>query len=107
MRYQQLKIRDVGRLALIGVPAVAAAVAVVVFRDSMRVDIFGVIVLLGILAVIAIPSLGMAVFYLVTSPAQNAAQIRRSGVEAPEGLIDESDPDYATPTWRYWLWSIR
>jgi hypothetical protein len=113
VKYQDLKIRDAGRLALMGVGLGAAAVLLAAFQDQLPAQLRRhVTAWLWAGAILLPPIWGMAVYYLLSTPEQNARFIewaRRRGVaqttQAPSP-IDPRDPDYRTATLSY-LWRRR
>ena len=111
MKYQDLKIRDAGRLAMIGL-AVAAAIAVLVGARGAVEPLLGrryVSTLWGLIVLLPL-MWGVAAVYLFTSPAQDArflawAQKRghKPSAKFDPSLLDPSDPDYQVMTLSYIL----
>ena len=112
MKYQDLKVRDAGRLAAIGIACAAAAMLAVLCRSS--VESFAdhrYLGLVGGLAVSSLLCLGGSAWYLFTSPAQNARfvepSIRKRAKGAPAeldtALFDANDPSYRITTIAYLL----
>ena len=112
MRYQDLKIRDVKRMILLGL-AGAASVALCVFVSDRIGGRLGAKLMSWAWGIgICVPMLvAMALWYLFSSPAQNADFIRwaqknlrqKKLAEFDWSLLDPSDPDYRTLTIRYLL----
>ncbi len=116
MRYQDLKIRDAGRLAAISVGLALIVGLSCAFRQQVEpvVNMLPMrsrepfLPLLFALGTLAILSAGMAVYYLVSSPAQNASYLARMiqkgqhpGDRFDASLLEPSDPDYGVRTWDY------
>ena len=66
------------------------------------------------LAIVAVLCFVMAIYYLWSSPAQNAdfiARMKATGRDAGNGfdqsLLDPSDPDYEVRTWDYLMRRIK
>ena len=112
MRYQDLKIRDTGRMALFGL-ACGALDAICFFgRARLGSGLGRSLTMWAWSLAIALPIiLIMCVWYLVSSPAQNASFLRWVARRFPRkipqefdwSLLDASDPDYDVPTIRYLL----
>jgi hypothetical protein len=116
VRYQDLKIRDIGRLITIGSGLALIVALSFIFRGQVEpiVDRFPsksaepfVPIMLG-LAIVAVLCFVMVIYYLWSSPAQNAAYMERmkaTGRDVGNGfdrtLLDPSDPDYEVRTWIY------
>ncbi len=112
VRYQELKIRDVRRMAFLGL-ACSAFVAVCYFARGFLGSVLGERFLWwawGIGAVVPL-LLVMCVWYLLSTPAQNAGFIRWAGKNLGQklppdfdwSLLDPADPDYNVPTISYLL----
>jgi hypothetical protein len=110
MKYQDLKIRDAGRLAAIGLAlAVIAALCIVErqvvesFLGRRYIGSVGGLVISGPLC------LAGSVWYLLTSPPQNARFVRwanrkrKTPITVDWTLFDKTDPDYQVITINY-LW---
>jgi len=112
MRYQDLKIRDAGRLALMGLGVALFAVVCIAARATVEPALghryWGYVAGMIILCPM---SLAVAVWYLGTSPAQNARFIKwaeqnlrqKPGPKFNPALLDAADPNYDVPTFRYWM----
>ena len=117
MRYHDMKIRDAKKLTAISAAGAAVFLIGLCFRSEVEPLInrlpplrsgepyFHLMLAFGTLVLLC---LGAAVWYLRTSPAQNAEylhRMRRKGREIPEQfdwtLLDESDPDFHVNTWQY------
>jgi hypothetical protein len=112
MKYQNLKVRDAGRLAIIGLVGVAVGLLAVSYARAVEAIVGRrcqeMLVGLGIGGLL---SLGGSVWYLFTSPEQNARfveraiQMRAKGApaELDTSLFDASDPSYRIMTIVYLL----
>ena len=110
MKYQDLKIRDIGRMAIF--TAGIGLLVVVGLSASARLDplMHGrYLALLTGIAIVCPMALAMCVYYLFSSPEQNARFIkwaerhrwRRPPLDVDWTLLDPSDPNYKVPTFRY------
>lgn len=111
MRYQDLKIREAGRLATLGA-GLLVLVGVFVAERPFLSSALGrrYIAFLAGRAIVSPIAFAMALYYLLSSPALNARFIRwaeRRRSKALEGfdvsLLDANDPDYNVPTIQYLL----
>ena len=111
MKYQDLKVRDAGRLALIGLGSGLAASVCIAARASlepiMSDRFWSTMIGVGIMSPIV---LALAIWYLVSSPEQDAKFLRwaerlgyKPGPKFDPALLDPADPDYAVATFRYWI----
>ena len=116
MRYHDLKIRDAKRLAAIAAVGAAMFLLALCYRSEVEPLVNRLplrsdepyVPLMGALAVLVLLCVGVAVWYLRTSPAENAEylhRMKRRGRDIPEqfewDLLDESHPDFEVSTWRY------
>lgn len=116
VRYQDLKVRDAGRLAAIALIMATVAGLSIAFRETAErvVNLLPMrspeafVPVVSVIAVAAAASAVMTVYYLWTSPAQNLQHIRRmgsrrgdSGGRFDASLFDPSDPDFSVRTWDY------
>jgi hypothetical protein len=115
LKYQDLKIRDARRLWWLGLSEVTLLVVMLAFQSTLepmlttsydRNYYLAVVVALALLAPLM---WGMCIYYLLTSPKQNAAHINRMvgfGAKLPPNfdpeLIDSRDPSYNVTTFTYW-----
>jgi hypothetical protein len=126
LRYQDLKLRDAGRLGLMAIGCAVALVLGLWFRPAVEPVIAklhpaydGRAAYLGCMSallLVAIVCTCMAVYYLLSSPAQNAKFIERMvslGSKLPKkfdpSLLDPAEPDYGVTTLTYLRrkWSAR
>ena len=116
MRYQDLKVRDAGRLAAIAAGLIIIVAGSIIFRREVEplINMLPMrsrepfIPIMFALSTVALLSAGMAIHYLRSSPAQNAEYIarmaargRQPGGKFDPSLLDPSDPDFHVPTWDY------
>ncbi len=110
MKYQDMKIRDVGRAAIftaVLVLLVAVGLSARTTLDPLMHGRFSA--LLAGVALVCPMSLAVCVYYLFSSPEQNARFIKwgerhrwgRPPLDFDWTLIDPSDPDYKVTTFRY------
>ena len=112
MKYQDLKIRDAGRLALIGIGLALAVTLCVGARATVGPvmgrhywPVVGALIFMGPLV------RAMAVWYLISSPEQDARFLRwaartlgqKSGATFTPALLDSADPNYRVSTFNYWM----
>ena len=117
MKYQDLKIRDFKRLLVLGVIGTVAMVCALVFRTQGEAVSEGFVrpgkylaIVIGAGAIAPL-MLVMSVYYLLTSPRQNAVHtawmVRHFGAKPPSeaalALLDANDPAYGLTTLQYWL----
>lgn len=125
MRYQDLRVRDAGRVALIASVCTLGAVVSLVFPDStsrlvepLPLSRHGndYWIFLGVTAVMALVCWYIVFIYLFTSPAYDAgifakrvAQGKSMPAKFNPALLDATDPAYSVVTWRYALskWNNR
>lgn len=117
MKYQDLKIRDFKRLLIIGLIVAVLLAGLLFFRtqgEAVADHLFrpgkymAIVTGLGWIGPVA---LAMCVYYLLTSPRQNAAHIawmvRHLGAKPPTesalALLDAKDSAYGLTTLQYWL----
>jgi hypothetical protein len=112
VKYQDMKLRDAGRLAIFTVGLsllVAIGLSVRTTIDPLMRGRFSA--LLDGVAFVCPMGLAMCAYYLLSSPKQNASFIRwaerhRFGQQPLNfdwTLLDPSDPDYNATTFRYLL----
>ena len=110
MKYQDLKIRDIGRTAIFTAGIVLLVVVGLSARAKLNPLMHGrLLALLTGLAIVCPMALAMCVYYLFSSPEQNACFIkwaerhrrRRPPLDFDWTLLDPSDPNYKVPTFRY------
>jgi hypothetical protein len=112
LKYQDLKIRDTGRMALLALGMALIVGIGLAARTAVEPLMHGryMAMLVGI-AIVCPITVGMCIYYLCSTPAQNARFIRWSErhrwgqppLNFDWTLLDPSDPDFNTPTFRYWL----
>jgi hypothetical protein len=110
MNYQDMKVRDAGRLALMAI-GLGAASAVFVGARGLIGPLLGGYFMPTLAAMIALcPVTGVVcVWFAISSPAEDAAFLRWAernfGYKRPSNydptLIDPTDPDYGVRTIRY------
>ena len=113
MRYQDLKIRDSGRLALIGL-AMSALSGLYLVGHRLFDAVTGRS-LIGYAVGLVVSSLlcwGVAGWYLITTPAQNARYLegQRQNQRLNKfdwTLLDRYDPDYQITTLAYLIRKLR
>ena len=110
MKYQDLKIRDAARVAAIGVGCGGLAALLVLGRDQIGPVIGNRYegILWGAAAMAPI-CLAISLWYLFTSPAQNARFLEKRRAQLPKfdwSLLDSTDPDYDILTISYLLRKI-
>jgi len=110
VKYQDIKIRDAGRLAIF----TAGLALLVALGWSARITLNPLLhgrflaLLVGV-ALVCPMGLAMCVYYLFSSPEQNARVIKwgerhrwgRPPLAFDWTLLDPSDPDYKVTTFRY------
>jgi hypothetical protein len=116
MRYHEMKIRDAIKLSLIGAAGAAAFLVALIFRSEVELLVNRLplrsnepfVPLMAALAILILLCFGMAVWYLRTSPEQNAEYVNRArskGRKIPDQfdwkLLDETDPHFRLSTWAY------
>jgi hypothetical protein len=110
MKFQDLKIRDIGRMVAITVGLVLLVVGGLSVRAKLDPLMHGrYLAMLTGLAIVCPMVLAMSVYYLFSTPEQNARFIkwaeRHRGRRPPPDfdwtLLDASDPNYKVPTFRY------
>jgi hypothetical protein len=107
MRYHDMKLRDVAKVAIIATVIAVVLTLALCFRSrfSRRFLDGPYVPLMVALAISVLLSASMAIWYLLTTPAQNAAFLDRYKRRVPENfdwtLLDPSDPDFRTTTWQY------
>lgn len=112
MKYQDLKIRDAGRLAFMAL-AMAVVLSAGLYARSTLEGIMGrrYLPLLAALAFMTPVILAVCIYYLCSSPAQNARFLQwserhrwgRPPLQFDWTLLDSNDLDYDVPTLRYLL----
>lgn len=113
MKYQDLKIRDAMRLCAIGAVLLAFIVGMLVYKDAVKpllnaLPIYRAhhdeyTILLIVFGVMVPLCFGVSVWYLITTPAQNARSISSAGRPLPPTLSEIDNPYYGVPTWKYIL----
>jgi hypothetical protein len=112
MKYQDLKIRDAGRLGLIGVGLALAVIICIGFRatvEPMMGRRYWSIV--GAMAFMCPLVLVVAVWYLISSPEGDAKFLKwaernlrqKPGPKFDPTLLDPADPNYSISTLSYWM----
>lgn len=107
MRYHDLKLRDAAKMAAVGAAIGVVIILMLAFRSlfSQRFLDGPYTPLLAGLATSVVLAAGGVVWYLGTTPAQNARFLEKHKGRVPEDfdwtLLDASDPDFYTTTWRY------
>jgi hypothetical protein len=109
MKYQDMKIRDAGRLALLTLGMALIVVAGIAVRGTPLNIVDRPLAILAGVAFFCPISVAVCIYYMLSSPAQNAQFIRwaerhrwgRPPLNFDWALLDSSDPDYNTPTIRY------
>jgi len=112
MRYQDLKIRDAGRLGLIGVGLAVAIIICIGARASVE-PMMGrrYWSTVGAMAFMCPLILSVAAWYLISSPEQDAKFLKwaernlrqKPGPKFDPTLLDLADPNYNVSTIRYWM----
>lgn len=112
MKYQDLKIRDAGRLVAIGVGLVLAVALCVGARNVVEPmlgrrywPVVGALIFMVPLV------LGMAVWYLISSPERDARFLswaeqrlgQKPAATFDPAILDAADPAYRVSTFRYWM----
>jgi hypothetical protein len=116
LKYQDLKIRDAGRLGLFGAGLAVAVIVCVGMRASVE-PLLGrrYWSIVGAMAVMCPILMAVAVWYLVSSPEQDAKFLSwagrtfgaKPGPKFDPTLLDPADPDYRVATYRYWMRRLR
>jgi hypothetical protein len=107
MRYQDMKLRDAAKIAMIGAVIAVAFTVSLCFRSlfSERFLDGPYVPLMVAMGISALLAAGGVVWYLGTTPAQNANFLERHKRRVPENfdwtLLDASNPHFHTPTWQY------
>ena len=117
MKYQDLRIRDAKRVAMIATGCMLVMAGSIAWPDATRrivepLHIFkhgnSYEFLLSVSAFMALLSWVVVARYLLTSPADDARVVAKKisqNKPLPEkfdpALLDSNDPDFGTPTWRY------
>lgn len=107
MRYHEMKLRDAGKMATIGAVIAVALTLMLLFRAlfSQRFLDGPYVPLIVGLALSVLLAVAGVVWYLATTPAQNARFLERHKRRAPDNfdwtLLDASDPHYHMTTWQY------
>ncbi|WP_299543348.1 hypothetical protein [Phenylobacterium sp.] len=117
MKYQDLKIRDATRVAMVAAVCTLAMAGSIAWPDATRRIVEPLHlsrhgntyeVLLAVAAIMALLSWVIVAQYLLRSPSDDArvvAQKVSQNKPLPEKfdpmLLDSNDPDFGTPTWRY------
>ena len=111
MKYQAMKIRDSGRLAVLTLGLTLIVVVGVAVRGAHLDQLDRPLAMLAGLAFMCPVSFAVCVYYMISSPAQNERFLRwaerhrrgRPPLDFDWKLLDPSDPDYDTPTIRtFW-----
>jgi hypothetical protein len=107
MRYHDMKLRDAAKMATVGAAIGVVIILMLAFRSlfSERFLDGPCMPLLAGLAISVVLAAGGVVWYFGTTPAQNARFLEKHKGRVPENfdwtLLDASDPDFHTTTWRY------
>ena len=112
MKYQDLKIRDAGKLALFGL-GLALAVLICVEARAVVEPVLGrrYWSTVAALAILCPHVLAVAVWYLISSPAQDAKFLKwaernlrqKPGPKFDPALLDPADPNFGVSTFNYWM----
>jgi hypothetical protein len=113
MKYQDLKIRDAMRLGGIGVVLLLLIAGMLVFKDAVKPALNAIsdyrahnneyTILLCTFGLMSPLCFGVSLWYLITTPAQNARSIISAGRPLPPTLSESDNPYYGVPTWKYIL----
>ena len=116
MKYQDLKIRDEGRLGLLGVGLAAAVIICIGLRASVE-PMMGQRYwpTVGAMAFMCPLVLSVAAWYLISSPEQDAKFLKwaernlrqKPGPKFDPTLLDPTDPNYDVSTFSYWMAKLR
>ncbi len=117
MKYQDLKIRDAARVAIIAAVCTVTLAGGVAWPGAMRRiveplhlsrhgDSYEILV--AVAAIMGVVSWIVVAQYLLLSPADDARVVARKvsqnkplPAKFDPALLDPNDPDFGTPTWRY------
>ena len=107
MRYQDRKLRDAAKMAIVGGVITVVITLMLVFRSQFPqrfLDGPYVPLIVGLASSVLL-AVGGVVWYFATTPAQNAKSLEKHKRRAPENfdwtLLDASDPHFHMTTWQY------
>ena len=112
MRYQELKLRDAGRLVAIGL-ALATSLTFLIYARTNMEPIMGrrYWSTVAAIAFICPVTLVVAIWYLISTPAQDAKFLkwaeknlhRKPGSKFDPALLNPTNPSYRTSAFSYWM----